>query len=60
MKVQLCAKNQEKTQTIGAVGPCMVIFDQKRANLDQKGPNFGPLRIFPDRTPTFFERVPQK
>ena len=59
MKVQLCAKNQEKTQTVKAVGPCMVILDQKRANLDQKGPNFGPLRIFPDRTPTFSERVHQ-
>ena len=59
IKVQLCAKKQEKTQKVGAVGPCMVILDQKRANLDQKGPNFGPLRIFPNHTPTFSERVHQ-
>ena len=26
---QLCAKNQEKTQTVKGVGPCMVILDQK-------------------------------
>ena len=36
-----------------------VIFGQKWPNFGHKWPNFGHLRIFPDHTPTFSEKVHQ-
>ena len=53
-------KNQENLQwlleNIGLKGSKLSILVQKV----QKGPNYDPLRIFPDRAPTFSDRAPQK
>ena len=53
-------KNQENLQwlleNIGLKGSKLSILVQKV----QKGPNYDPLRIFPDREPTFSDRAHQK
>ena len=49
-----------KTQEVKGVGQYVLFLGQKRANLDQKSPNFSPSRIFSDHKPTFSERIPQK
>ena len=50
-------KNQEVSQQR------LEVIGQKLSEVSffgQKWPNFGHFRIFPDHTPTFSERVPQK
>ena len=53
-------KNQENLEwfleNIGLKGSKLSILVQKV----QKGPNYDPLRIFPDREPTFSDRAHQK